>query len=233
MYTNEIKHLLMNDWYYLVIALFLYWVINGELLTITDTLCRKKIRNQATARAVSVGLIPFVIIYTGSMMKLMPMFNHWHLGINILLSLVSVMWMIAVYYLFDMVRDFRQRILLNSRYSGWYLTRKGRLHMALVAGFMFTDIFVKTLLYRLGISNQTTNYRFIQADISAILTIHYNGPLPKWFIKMTNFVIDCYVLNGEYRVDYHHNIGKQASKEDIEKISDYTDKLARKALLVE
>ena len=222
MYTlDEIKTLVANEWYFLFIALFVYWVLNGALLVFVETLCKRKIRNRATANAVSIGLVPFVLIYTGSMMKLMPMFNHWHLGINILLSLLSVAWMITVYYLFNTMRTIRQRILVKENCYGWYLTCKGKVHMFMVSGFLFTDILIKTLLYRLGICNFSENYRHILANISALMVIHFHGPLPKWFIDMTNFVLFCCMINSQYRLDYNQTIGRQVTKEDIASISSY------------
>lgn len=230
MYTNEIKHLLVSEWHWILIGLFLYWVINGALLTITDTLCRKKIRNQATARAVSVGLIPFVIIYTGSMGKLTPMFSHWHLGINILLSLASVVWMVLVYYLFQSVRNTRRNIMMKTPYNGWYLTRKGRFTMLLVMVFTFGDAAVKTLLYRLGIGSRVDTYRSIQLDFNNISMIHFNGPLPKWFISLVNFTLDCFHLESDHRIDYSHTIGKQQTKEDIVNIGNYVEGMVSKAI---
>ena len=231
MYTlGEIKSLLTNEWHFLFIALFVYWILNSSLLVIVDTLCKRKIRNRVTANAVSIGLTPFVLIYTGSMMKFMPMFNHWHLGINTILSLLSVVWMITVYYLFQSIRNIRRNIMMKSPYNGWYLTRKGRINMLLVMGFTFGDLVIKTLLYRTGIGSRVDTYRSIQVDYNVIGMIHFNGPLPKWFINLVNFTLDCFLLESEHRVDYNHTIGQQQTKEDIVNIDNYINGLVTKAI---
>lgn len=231
MYTlGEIKSLLTNEWYFLFIALFVYWVLNGALSVIVETFCKKKFRNRVTANAISTGLVPFVLIYTGSMMKLMPMFNHWHVGINILLSLVSVMWMVMVYYLFQSVRNTRRKIMMKTPYNGWYLTRKGWLTMLLVMGFIFGDVVTKTLLYRLGICSRVDTYRSIQMDYGTIAMIHFNGPLPKWFINLANFTLDCFHLESDHRVDYTNTIGQQQTKEDIVNIGDYVEGLVTETI---
>ena len=226
MYTlGDIKALLVNEWYFLFIALFVYWILNSSLLVIVDTLCKKKFRNRVTANAVFTGSIPLVLIDTATMMRFVPMFNHWHIGINIILSLLSVVWMITVYYLFRMVREIRYRIMVKSPYHGWYLSRNGKVTMTFVMAFLLVGIVIKTLSYRMGIGSKVNHFRSVQMGLEVISNVHFHGPLPKWFISVVNFTLDCFILDSSYRINYQNTIGKQSAKEDVVKISQYLEQL--------
>ena len=221
MYTNEITNLLVNEWYLLLAGMFFYWVVNTAILTVLDTLCKKKIQNFPAAKAVSLGLTPFVVICSGSIMQFAPVLNKWHLGINILLSVVSIVWMVIAYCLFNTIRKTRMHILMGAPYNGWYLTRQGKAYMSLVMVFLTSCIIVKTLSYRLGFGSKVSNFKSIRMNVDAIAMVHFNGPLPKWFIDLVNFTLDCFTMDNECRIDYRQTIGKQLSKEDIVKIHLY------------